>query len=259
MLRPTVEEDMSAVGIVLGGALVVSRRRPVLSVHKVFAGVPELLTQLVHNLLEDDRVHVLTEHVKEEPVAHLGLADDRVDHFAVDEPEADVEQVGPHPRAQDDDEPVQEDQGRQEAQDEEPEPEEDVNLFVDDVERQDAEGVVLLHLARRAELVESALGHPREDVDHRVDPLLLVAFREGDHVKAERQERPVEERVHQKHLTYFHPLENMKKKQNKKEEKKTNHVSNQWQSFSYRQGTPTGHTTRAIHSTHTKVLNGNQT
>ena len=190
---------MSAINI--GGALVVSRRRPVLSVHKVFAGVAELLAQLVHHLLEDDRVHVLAQHVEEEPVAHLGLADDRVDDLAVDEPEPDVEQVGPHPRAEDDDEPVEEDQGRQEAQDEEPEPEEDVDLFVDDVERKDAQGVVLLHLARRAELVESALGHPREDVDHRVDALLLVPLGERDHVETERQEGPVKERVHQEHLT----------------------------------------------------------
>lgn len=200
---------MSAAGI--GGALVVSRRRPVLSVHEVFAGVAELLAELVHHLLEDDRVHVLTEHVEQEPVAHLRLAHDRVDHFAVDEPEADVEQVGAHPRAQDDDEPVEEHERREEAEDEEPEPQEDVDLFVDHVERQDAEGVVLLHLAGRAELVESALGHARENVDHRVDALLLVALGERDHVEAEREERPVEERVHQKHLTCF-PREKHKTK-----------------------------------------------
>ena len=189
----------------IGGALVVSRRRPVLSVHKVFASVAELLAQLVHHLLEDDRVDVLSEHVEEEPVAHFGLADDRVDDLAVDEPEPDVEQVGPHARAQDDDEPVEEDEGRQEAEDEEPEPQEDVDLFIDDVERKDAERVVLLHLARRAELVESALGHPREDVDHRVDPFLLVALRERDHVEAERQEGAVKECVHQEHLPYKQP------------------------------------------------------
>ena len=138
----------------------------------------------------------MAEHVEKEPVAHFGLADDGVDDFAVDEPEADVEQVGPHARRQDDDEPVEEDEGCEEAEDEEPEPEEDVDLLVDDVQRQDAEGVVLLHLAGRAELVESALGHAREDVDHRVDPLLLIALRERDHVKAERQESAIEKRIH---------------------------------------------------------------
>ena len=184
----------------IGGALV-SRRRPLLSIHKVFAGVAEFLTQLVHDLFEDDRVHVLAQHVEEEPVAHLGLANDRVDHLPVDEPEADVQQVGSHPRAQDDDQPVEEDQCGQEAQDQEPEPQKDVDLFVDNVERQDAKSVVLLHLTRRSELAESALGHSREDVDHRVYPFLLVPLGVRDHVEAERQERPIEERVHQKHLT----------------------------------------------------------
>ena len=44
-VRPHVQEDM----FVIGGALV-SRRRPVLSIHKVFARVTEFLTQLVHHL-----------------------------------------------------------------------------------------------------------------------------------------------------------------------------------------------------------------
>ena len=52
-------------------------------------------------------------------------------------------------------------------------PDEDVDLLVDDVEREDAHGVVLLDLAGRTELVEGALRHAREDVDHRVDSILL--------------------------------------------------------------------------------------
>lgn len=44
-VRPHVQEDM----FVIGGALV-SRRRPVLSIHKVFARVTEFLAQLVHHL-----------------------------------------------------------------------------------------------------------------------------------------------------------------------------------------------------------------
>ena len=110
----------------------------------------------------------LAEHVEEEPVAHLGLANDRVDHLPVDEPEADVQQVGSHPRAQDDDQPVEEDQCGQEAQDQEPEPQKDVDLFVDDVEREDAEAVVLHHGTGRAVLVKRALRHLREDPRNRV-------------------------------------------------------------------------------------------
>ena len=45
------------------------------------------------------------------------------------------------------------------GQDDEPEPEEDVDLLVDDVEREDAETVKLLHRPGRTKLVECALGH----------------------------------------------------------------------------------------------------
>jgi len=60
-----------------------------------------------------------------------------------------------------------------EAKNEKPEPDEDVNLFVDNVKRQNAESIMLLDVAGSAELVERALGHAREDVDHRINSILL--------------------------------------------------------------------------------------
>ena len=54
--------------------------------------------------------------------------------------------------------PVENDDGGEADEPEHPEPEEDVDLLVKDVERQDAERVVLLQLPRAPELVESALG-----------------------------------------------------------------------------------------------------
>ena len=56
----------------------------------------------------------------------------------------------------------------------EPEPEEDVDLLVDDVDRQDAQPVVVHDRSRRPVLVEGALGHLGEDLGHRVHPLLHV-------------------------------------------------------------------------------------
>ena len=50
-------------------------------------------------------------------------------------------------------------QAGEQADKDEPEPEKDVDLLVDDVEGEDAEAVVLLHGAGGAELVERALGH----------------------------------------------------------------------------------------------------
>ena len=88
-----------------------------------------IISKIHTYLFKDNGVNVLTEHVEKKPVAHLGLADDGIDHLSIDEAEANVEQVGSHARAKNDNEPVEQYQRRQKAQDEEPEPEEDVNLF----------------------------------------------------------------------------------------------------------------------------------
>ena len=58
------------------------------------------------------------------------------------------------------------------GQDDEPEPQEDVDLLVDDVHAQDAHGVEPLDRSGASKLVEDALGHPGEDPRHRVDPIL---------------------------------------------------------------------------------------
>ena len=57
-----------------------------LGVTHVLAPEAELLGQLVHHVLEDDRVHVLAEQVEEEPVAHHGLLDDDVQALGLDPP-----------------------------------------------------------------------------------------------------------------------------------------------------------------------------
>ena len=55
-----------------------------LGVTHVLAPEAELLGQLVHHVLEDDRVHVLAEQVEEEPVAHHRLLDDDVQALGLD-------------------------------------------------------------------------------------------------------------------------------------------------------------------------------
>jgi len=61
---------------------------------------------------------------------------------------------------------------RDDGQDDVPEPEEDVNLLVQDVHAQHAEGVVQLNGARSSVLVEVTLGHLGKDVGHGVHALL---------------------------------------------------------------------------------------
>ena len=60
--------------------------------------------------------------------------------------------------------------GGEDGEEGEPDPEEDVDLLVDDVDGEDALRVVPLDGARGAVLAERALGHAREHPRHRVDP-----------------------------------------------------------------------------------------
>ena len=126
------------------------------------------------DVLEDDRVDILPHQVDEEPVSHVALADDHVDALPLDASVAESQDEGPDVWREDDGYPVDENQEGEHPEDEQPEPDEDVDLLVDNVERQDAQGVVLLNVARRAKLVEGALCHAREDVNHGVNPVLLI-------------------------------------------------------------------------------------
>lgn len=85
---------------------------------------------------------------------------------------------------------------RQHGQYDEPEPQENVDLLVQNVERQQAQGVVLLDAARRPVLVERALGEPRKHLHHRIGPVLLVHAREVDDVRAVRQKGAAQKLVH---------------------------------------------------------------
>ena len=149
---------------------------------EVFALVAQPSGQFMHDLLENNTVHVLAQHVEEEPVAHLALLDDGVDDLSLDEPESNVEEVGAHPRTDDYHETIDDDERREHAQNEKPEPQENVNLFIDDVQRKDAERVVFLHLTRSTELVKGAFGHSRKDVHHGVEAVFLIALGERYHL-----------------------------------------------------------------------------
>ena len=152
--------------------------------------------QLVYHIAKYYRVHVLPEHVEQEPVAHLALLHYQIQVFFAYQPVPEAQEVDAHSRRQYDDRAIYERPGRQETQDYQPEPQEDVDLLVDHVQWQNANGVVTLDLPGDAVLVKRALGHPGEDEDHGVDPVLLVAVHEVDDVDTEREEGAVEETVH---------------------------------------------------------------
>ena len=83
----------------------------------------------------------------------------------------------------------------------EPEPQEHVDLLVDDVHGQNAEAVLALDRAGGTVLVEGALGHLGEDAVHGVVPRLDGGLGRGEHVGAVLGEHATEEQVHQVDLT----------------------------------------------------------
>ncbi len=168
----------------------------------VAASIAELLGQLVNHVFEYHRVDVLPQQVDEEPVAHVALADDDLDAFALDAAITHPQHEGAHVRAEDDRHAVHQHEEGEGAQEEEPEPDENVDFLIDNIERQDAEGIVLLNVARRSELVEGAFGHAWEDVDHGVDAILLIPVGERHDLDAVCEKCAVEETIEQHHLTF---------------------------------------------------------
>ena len=113
-------------------------------ISQVFTTVAELLGQLVENIFEDYLVNILAEEVEQEPVAHRRLFHHHLHALRLHPPVAQLEQVGPEGGGQAEAEPVDHHQGGEAGQAQHPEPEEDVDLLVEDVEWKDTESVMLL-------------------------------------------------------------------------------------------------------------------
>lgn len=92
-----------------------------LGIWKIFSQVTQLSGKLMHDFFEYHRVHVLSKHIEQEPVPDIGLLDDGIDDFSTNESEPDVEKVGTHFRADDDDKPVKNNQGTQHSEQNKPE------------------------------------------------------------------------------------------------------------------------------------------
>lgn len=162
----------------------------------------ELLGQVGHELLEDQRVDVLAQLVQDEPVADLALFGHRLDALERREARLRAQQVeaqlGQHDRG----DAVEERNAGDQSHQHEPEPQEHVDLLVDDVQRQHAQTVELLDRTRRTELVEFAFGHFWEDSAHGIVTLLWLQFRHGDDAWTVGGELTAQERVHQPDLQY---------------------------------------------------------
>ena len=120
----------------------------------------------IEDVLDDEGVDVLGDLVEQEEVAEaLGGAVVEVGEAGGDDalvdPEvgAGVDDVDPHVVGDDGEKAVDEPDPGDCGEEDEPEVEEDVDLLVDDVEREDAEGVMLLESPGGAVLLEVTLGH----------------------------------------------------------------------------------------------------
>ncbi len=74
-------------------------------------------------------------------------------------------------------------------------PYENVDFFVDDVERENAESVLLFNRSGGTVLEEGALRHLRENLGHRVRPVFRLHFRVSQNVATVGQELAAEEKV----------------------------------------------------------------
>jgi len=136
--------------------------------------VSQFSGHLVDDLFENHRVDVLSQHVQQEPVPHLCLLDDDVDALLLDQPEPDVEQVGPYSGGEDDEDSVDDDEEGEKAEEEEPEPDENVDLLIHYINWQNAHGIVLLYFSTGTKLVKCTFCHPGKNINHGVYPILLV-------------------------------------------------------------------------------------
>jgi len=108
----------------------------------------------MENIFEHYLVNILAQEVEQEPVAHRRLLHHHLHALRLHPPVAQLEQVGPESGRQAEAKTVDHHEGGEAGEAQHPEPEEDVDLLVEDVEWEDTKSVMFLQLPRGAELVE---------------------------------------------------------------------------------------------------------
>jgi len=138
--------------------------------------------------------------VQNEPVADLAFLGDRLHFVLGSQTRSRSQQQQTELRHDDDGGAVHEVKTTEHGHKQEPEPQEHVDLLVDDVERQDAETVQLLDGSRRTVFVERTLGDFGEHPGHGVSPVLGFHLGEPEHVGAVRAELTVQEVIDEEYL-----------------------------------------------------------
>ena len=166
----------------------------------MFTPVSHPFGKIMHHIFEYHLVNVLSKQIHEEPISHHGLLHDDFDAFGSDPSVSDLHQIGSHRSGKDDHYAIHYNEECQACQDEHPEPKKDVNLFVENVQGKNAQGVVFFNFTGSAEFVECTFGHPREDVDHGINSVFLITISEGEHLDTKSDESSIKEPIQEKHL-----------------------------------------------------------
>lgn len=158
------------------------------------------VSEIDDDVVEHSRVDVLGQLREDEPIAELALPQDDSHVSLVVRLGAVAEQQEPGVVGGDGHEADQEVDAGPDDDGQEPKPQEDVDLLVDDVVGQDAETVLVLHRSGRTVHVERTLGHLGENLGQRIHPLLKGKLADGQDVSAVTGELAAEEHVHEINL-----------------------------------------------------------
>jgi len=138
--------------------------------------------------------------VENEPVSDLALLGNVVHLMGIRETSLGTEEVHPDLWSEDGDETVDERNSRNGRDNDKPEPKEDVNLFVDDVERENTKTVVVDDLSGRTIFVERAFRDFGEDFGHWVFSLVRVILCEGQDLAPVGRKFVAKKHVHEEDL-----------------------------------------------------------
>lgn len=162
---------------------------------------PQSVEDLIHNVTENSRVQIFSQHAEEEPVADATMTVHLRNRIALQVPKTFTQNVSSQFRASYYADHEYEPRWSQAEENDEPEPEERVEPPVQGVQWQDAHGVIAMQSPRGAVLVESALHHFRKHVRRGVDTALLIGCHKADEPGTVGPEILAQEWIHEEHLT----------------------------------------------------------
>jgi len=89
----------------------------------------------MNNILEDDRVDVLSEQVEKKPISNITFANDRINTLFLHTSVSESENKCPDIRAENNHDSVDDNQAWQKSEKKEPEPDENIDFLIHYVER----------------------------------------------------------------------------------------------------------------------------